>query len=77
MVEKNQHTVKARDRDARVQGKVRSKNKENAGHRERQSSTRGVRPRASPSPIHNTLGQVSVIASSSQGEWMVLDFYGP
>lgn len=61
MAEKNQHTVKARDRHARGHGKVRCKNKENAGHRESSSSTRGVRPRDSPSPIHNTLGQVCVL----------------
>lgn len=77
MVEMNQHTVKARDRNTRVQEKVRSKNKENAGHRERPSSARDVRPIDSPSPIHNTLGQVGVITSSSQGECMVLDFYSP
>ncbi|KAK3531234.1 hypothetical protein QTP70_015234 [Hemibagrus guttatus] len=58
MVEKNQQNVKGKDRHARGQEKVRSKNKENAGHRESQSSTRGVRPRDSPSPVHNTLGQV-------------------
>ncbi|XP_060800243.1 proline and serine-rich protein 3 [Neoarius graeffei] len=58
VVEMNQHTVKARDRNTRVQEKVRSKNKENAGHRERPSSARDVRPIDSPSPIHNTLGQV-------------------
>ncbi|KAG7321697.1 hypothetical protein KOW79_014555 [Hemibagrus wyckioides] len=56
MVERNQHNVKGKDRHARGQEKVRSKNKENAGHRE--SSSRGVRPRDSPSPVHNTLGQV-------------------
>ncbi|KAK2831605.1 hypothetical protein Q7C36_016691 [Tachysurus vachellii] len=54
VVERNQCNVKAKG----GQEKVRTKNKENAGHRESQSSTRGVRPRDSPSPIHNTLGQV-------------------
>lgn len=66
MVEGNRHIVKARDAHARGQQKVRSENKENAGHRKSQRSTQGVRPRDSPSPIHNTLGQVSVSSSSSQ-----------
>ncbi|MCI4386044.1 hypothetical protein PGIGA_G00057640 [Pangasianodon gigas] len=58
VVERNRHTVKARDRHTRGQEKVHSKNKENARHRENPSSTRGVRLQDSPSPIHNTLGQV-------------------
>ncbi|MCJ8740272.1 hypothetical protein PDJAM_G00057050 [Pangasius djambal] len=58
VVERNRHTVKARDRHTRGQEKVRSKNKENSRHRENPSSTRGVHPQDSPSPIHNTLGQV-------------------
>lgn len=71
-VARNRHTVKASDRHARVQEKVRSKNKENAGHGESPGSTRGVRPRDSPSPVHNTLGQVSVFRFSSQGYWIFL-----
>lgn len=58
VVERTRHVVKARDAHARGQHKVRSKNKENAGHRKSQSSTQGVHPQDSPSPIHNTLGQV-------------------
>ncbi|XP_053503816.1 proline and serine-rich protein 3 isoform X2 [Ictalurus furcatus] len=58
VVERNRHIVKARDAHARGQQKVRSENKENAGHRKSQRSTQGVRPRDSPSPIHNALGQV-------------------
>ncbi|XP_034166619.2 proline and serine-rich protein 3 isoform X2 [Pangasianodon hypophthalmus] len=58
VVERNRHSVKARDRHTRGQENFHSKNKENSRHRENPSSTRGVRPQDSPSPIHNTLGQV-------------------